>query len=113
MDEMIERLGQRFADEPLEVGPYEEQIRSDAVDLLQRCGLPKDSSVWEIQWENGEFVLLLMGRENKALDTVQEDLPVHVREADAALCEGLMRAAFAARRMGVSLGRLLLEAMEE
>ena len=38
----------------------------------------------------------------------------HLKMVDrnGVLCEGLMRAAYAAKRMGVSLGRLMLEAME-
>ena len=113
LDEIIEKLGKRFEDEPLHDGPYAKNIRSDARELLLRCGLPEDQAVWEIQWEDGEYSLLLMGRENRYIRTVAGEPPIHLMEANDILCEGLIRATFAARRLGLSLGRLMLEAMEE
>lgn len=113
LDQINQRLGHRFMDEPIVMGFYAEQIKADAQALLAQCGIPETASVWEIQWEEGQFYLLLMGRENRALRTVEGVPPIHVLEVNGVLCEGLMRAAFAARRMGVSLGRLMLEAMEE
>ncbi len=112
LDEIVERLGQRFKGEPVYKGPFVEQIEADARTLLLRCDLPKTVPVWEIQWEEGEFALLLMGHENRIVRTVEGEPPIHVMEVNGVLCEGLMRAAFAARRLGVSLGHLMLEAME-
>ena len=112
LDEIVERLGQRFKGEPVYGGPFAEQIEADARALLLPCGMPETAPVWEIQWEEGEYALLLMGRENRIVRTVEGEPPIHVMEVNGVLCEGLMRAAFAARRMGVSLGRLMLEAME-
>ena len=112
LDEIVERLGQRFKDEPMCEGPFAEQIEADAQALLLLCGMPETAPVWEIQWEEGEYALLLLGQENRPLRTVEGEPPIHVMEVNGVLCEGLMRAAFAAKRMGVSLGRLMLEAME-
>lgn len=111
LDEIIEKLGKRFRNEPMDDGPYADKIRYDARELLIECDLPDTVPVWEIQWEDGEFSLLLMGKENKAIKTVEGARPIHVLEANGSLCESLMRATFAARRFGVSLGRLMLEAM--
>ncbi len=112
LDQIAERLGQRFKDEPLYGGPYAEHIEEDARTLLLRCDLPQTVPIWEIQWEDGEFALLLMGDKNRNLRTVESQPPIHVMEVDGALCEGFMRAIFGAKRMGISLGRLMLEAME-
>ncbi len=112
LNEINERLGRSYADEPMLQGPYAKRIQEDARQLLLRCALPETASVWEIQWEDGEYVLLLLGKENRAVFTVEDEPVIHVREVDETLCQGLMRAVFAARRRGVSLGRLMLEVME-
>ena len=112
LDAICEQLARRFADEPMKRGPYAEQIRQDAQELLRRCDLPDDLPVWEIQYEDGEYSLLLLGRENRFIRTVPGDPPVHLSEANGALCKGLQQTVFAAGRLGVSLGRLMLEAME-
>lgn len=112
LDEINERLGRQYFEELILRGPYTEQIQADARELLLQCAMPEDTPVWEIQWEENEYVLLLLGREHRVIRTVEDDPPIHVQEVNGALCEGLMRATFAAKRMGVSLGRLMLEAME-
>lgn len=113
LDEINERLGRQYFEEPILRGPYTEQIQADARELLLRCAMPEDAPVWEIQWEDNEYVLLLLGQEHRAIRTVESDPHIHVQEVNGSLCEGLMRAAFTAKRMGVSLGRLMLEAMED
>ncbi len=113
LDKINERLGRQYFEEPILRGPYTEQIQADARELLLRCAMPEDAPVWEIQWEDNEYVLLLLGQEHRAIRTVESDPHIHVQEVNGSLCEGLMRAAFAAKRMGVSLGRLMLEAMED
>ena len=64
LDEIAERLGKRFKDEPLYKGPYAEFIEADARTLLSQCDFPQTVPVWEIQWEDEEYALLLMGDEN-------------------------------------------------
>lgn len=113
LDEINEQLGRQYFEEPILQGPYTEQIQADARELLLQCAMPEDAPVWEIQWEDNEYVLLLLGQEHRAIRTVESDPHIHVQEVNGSLCEGLMRAAFAAKRMGVSLGRLMLEAMED
>ena len=113
LDEINERLGRQYFEEPILRGPYTVQIQADARELLLQCAMPEDAPVWEIQWEDNEYVLLLLGQEHRAIRTVESDPHIHVQEVNGSLCEGLMRAAFAAKRIGVSLGRLMLEAMED
>ena len=112
LDEINERLGQRFKEEPIQQGPYAEQIVKDAQTLLLQCGFSDTVPVWEIQWENDEYYLLLLGEKSRAIRSIASQPPIHVSEVNKARCDGLMRAAFAARRLGVSLGHLMLEAME-
>ena len=112
LDEINERLGQRFKEEPIQQGPYSEQIEKDAQTLLLQCGFSDTVPVWEIQWENDEYYLLLLGEKSRAIRSIACQPPIHVSEVNKARCDGLMRAAFAARRLGVSLGHLMLEAME-
>jgi len=113
LDEINERLGQRFKEEPIQKGPYAEQIDKDAQMLLLQCGFSKTAPVWEIQWEKNEYDLLLLGNHSRAIRSIASQPPIHVFEVNKARCEGLMRAAFAARRLGVSLGRLMLDAMND
>ena len=113
LDEINERLRRQYFEEPILRGPYTVQIQADARELLLQCAMPEDAPVWEIQWEGNEYVLLLLGQEHRAIRTVESDPHIHVQEVNGSLCEGLMRAAFAAKRIGVSLGRLMLEAMED
>ena len=113
LNEINERLGRQYFEEPILRGPYTEQLQADARELLLQCAMPEDAPVWEIQWEDNEYVLLLLGQEHRAIRTVESDPHIHVQEVNGSLCEGLMRAAFAAKQMGVSLGRLMLEAMED
>lgn len=112
LDQINEKLARQFADEPMVRGPYAEQIQRDAEELLRTCGLSEDLPVWEIQYEGGEYSLLLLGKGNRFVRTVQGERPIHILEADETLCRGLQQAVFAAKRTGVSLGRLLLEALE-
>ena len=113
LDMINSRLGQRFSEEPMLLGPYAEEIRQDAKELLRKCDLSDDLPVWEIQYEGGEYGLLLLGTENRFIRTVRGEPSVHLFEANGALCKGLQQAVFAAKRRGVSLGRLMLEAVGE
>ena len=113
LDEINERLGQRFKEEPMQKGPYASQIDNDAQTLLKQSGISLNTPVWEIQWEDGEYGLLLLGHRSRAIRSIASQPPIHVFEVNKVPCEGLMRATFAARRLGVSLCRLMLEAMEE
>lgn len=49
LDEINERLGQRFKEEPIRKGPYGAQIDNDAQTLLLQCVLSQTAPVWEIQ----------------------------------------------------------------
>ena len=49
LDEINERLGRQYFEEPILRGPYTEQIQADARELLLQCAMPEDAPVWKIQ----------------------------------------------------------------
>lgn len=81
----------------------------DAEKLLSLAGVDTDRRVWEIQPEDGAWLVLLMGNETRTVKRTEAPADITVAEVPAAQCEGLIRAAFYAKRKGVSLGRLMGE----
>lgn len=59
--------------------------------------------------EDGAFTLLLMGTESRTIREMEEPVRLVVMETNEAACTGLMKAAMRSKRLGVSLGRLIME----
>ena len=105
----LHKLFVRFKDEPIIDSVHREQVLNDALSLQKIAGVSKFARVWEIQPGNPTLMLIL-GRQNglfkkTALPDGRQLIVLEVTEEE---CEGLMRAAFYARRNHVSLGSLLL-----
>ena len=84
-------------------------IENDAMQLLALCNLPTNLPVWEIQIEE-EILLLVMGDSNKLLGQFKKDnTVVNAYQVASKPCEGLISAAFCAKRNNVSLANVLLK----
>ena len=101
-------LAYALAEEPVIPTPHAPGIARDAVELLKRAGLSPDRAVWEIQVEDGELLMLLLSDDNKAPVCFGGEPRLFVGEAYKKPCEGLIRAAFYAKRNRISLARLLM-----
>ena len=100
-------------DEPLSKSSCSDMIENDAKHLLALCDLPINLPVWEIQIEE-EIQLLLLGDSNKPLGNYEKDgMNINVCQVEAKTCEGLVLAAFHAKRRGVSLANVLINVQGE
>ena len=89
-------------------------MNAEAKRLLRLFGLPAETPVWEIQPDEEETALLILGDENAKIKEVQADgMKYEVISVREAPCEGLMRAAVYARERGVSLMRAVCNAIQE
>lgn len=96
----------------VEIGPsiFKEKICADARYILEKCGLKKDLPVWEIQDDDEELYLLILGDKSDLIKkAVVDDLKIVVIETEKAMCEGLMKAAIFARKNKISLVRAILK----
>ena len=109
LDRTMLLMEQEYRDEPLLFSVHSEGIRADARELLRAAGMDPERKVWEIQLEEGTFTLLLMGTENRTIREMEEPVRLAVMETKEAACTGLMKAAMRSKRLGVSLGRLIME----
>ena len=109
LDRKMLLMEQKYRDEPILSSVHSEGIRADARELLQAAGMDPERKVWEIQLEEGTFTLLLMGTENRTIREMEEPVRLAVMETKEAACTGLMKAAMRSKRLGVSLGRLIME----
>lgn len=104
----LRQLNKTLEDEPVEFNPpYKEKIQKDAEELLYRVGLDLTKKVWEIQIEDNEINLLLLGKESRFIKTIQDGTTINVYETNEEECTGLVRAIFNARRNKITLARLL------
>ena len=87
--------------------PYKSRIQVDAEKLLKKTGLNTNQKVWEIQIEDDEINLLILGNENRLIKTIEDKTKINVIETKEEECIGLVRAIFYAKRNKISLARLL------
>lgn len=113
MDKLFSDCLDFYKDEKLFKSPYAEMIANDAKHLLALCNLPTNLPVWEIQIEE-EILLLLLGDSNKPLGRYEKDgMIVNVYQVEAKPCEGLISAAFYAKRSRVSLANVQIKVQDE
>ncbi len=114
LEEKLVRCAESYRDEPIPVSPFFDEVDAEAKRLLRLFGLPEDTPVWEIQPDEEETALLILGDENAKIKEVQADgMKYEVISVRKAPCEGLMRAAVYARERGVSLMRAVCNAIQE
>lgn len=101
-------MADRYAGEELTPSVHAAGIREDAVYLLKKAGLSADTSVWEIQVDGSELLLLIFGKSGKPVRAVEEQPGLLVGEVDETACLGLFKAALYAKRNHISLARVLL-----
>ena len=109
MEEIYAALAARYRDESWKPTIHAEEIRTDAKELLTAVGLDPGLPVWEIQPEDEEILLLILGEEERLLARTEGERRITAAEVRSDLCAGLFRAACFAKRNRVSLARLMLE----
>ena len=106
----LKRLSNEYINENIEFDPpYKQNIQNDAESLLAKAGLSLKHKVWEIQIEEDEIDLLILGKDNRLIKTIQGKTKIYVFEAKEEECVGLVKAIFYARRNKISLARLLCD----
>ena len=114
LEEKLIRCADVFREEKIPVSPFSEEVKAEEKRLLALLGLPAQTPVWEIQPDEEETALLILGDENAKIKEVQADgMKYEVISVREAPCEGLMRAAVYARERGVSLMRAVCNAVQE
>lgn len=114
LEERLIRCADIYREEKIPVSPFSEEVNAEAKRLLALFGLPAETPVWEIQPDEEETALLILGDENAKIKEVQADgMKYEVISVRKAPCEGLMRAAVYARERGVSLMRAVCIAVQE
>ena len=98
-----------YGDEAVVPSIHAEGIREDAKELLKAAEMDPDQKVWEIQLEDGCYILLLLGKENREIAEIREPVRLFVQEVGETECTGVIKAAMRCKRLGVSLGRLMME----
>ena len=102
--EKLAACAERYLDEEIPVSPFADEVNAEAERLLALAGLPLDLPVWEIQPDGGETALLILSDRQEVLKRFETDgVRYTVLTVDKLPCEGLMKAAAAAKRLGISL----------
>ena len=106
----LKQLSNEYLNENIEFNPpYKQNIQNDAKSLLAKAGLSLTHKVWEIQIEEDEINLLIFGKDNRLIKTIQGKTIINVLETKEEECVGLVKAIFYARRNKISLARLLCD----
>lgn len=104
----LEKLADQYKNEAWKPTVHAEGIQCDARELLRTAGLDPELPVWEIQPEEDETLLYVMGEGEKPLaQTTFGGKHLRVVETPKKPCIGVFLAACYAKRNAVSLGRLL------
>ena len=109
LEETLQSFAVKYADEKVIPSVHAAAVREEADRLLELAGLSAGMPVWEIQEEEDAVILLIMGNESRRLKEVDAPFRILVNEVPSEQCTGLVKAAFFAKRSGISLGRLLTE----
>lgn len=106
----LKQLSNEYINENIEFDPsYKQNIQNDAESLLAKVGLSLNHKVWEMQIEENEINLLILGKDNGLIKTIQDKTKINVIETNEEECTGLVKAIFYARRNKISLARLLCD----
>ena len=108
-ERILSTLAVKYQDEPWAPAVHAEEIRADARKLLACVGLDPGLPVWEIQPDDDEILLLILGEAEKPLARTEGERRIAAAEVRKDLCTGLYLAACYAKRRRVSLARLMLE----
>jgi len=101
-----------YEDEKLFKSPYAEMIENDAKQLLALCRRPTNLPVWEIQIGE-EMQLLLLGNSKESQGRYDKDgFVINVYQVASKPCEGLISAAFYAKRSKISLANVLMNVQD-
>lgn len=112
LEQRMREMAEQFRDEEITDSIHASGIREDAENLLKMAELDVNSPVWEIQLENNEIILLLMGKGNGFITTIDEPLELYVMETDGAADTGLIKGTIYCKKHNISLARVLLNRLD-
>jgi len=103
------KMAERYKDEACTASIHADGIRDDAKILLQQAGFDTNNHVWEIQVDEHELALLILGNQTRKLKEIPGEISLYVGEVNPISCIGLMKATLYAKRNHISVARILLE----
>lgn len=103
------KMAEKYKDESIVSSIHAVGIRDDAKILLEKAGIDNNKDVWEIQVDDNELVLLILGDHNKKIKEISDQVNLYIGEVNQTSCMGLMKATCYAKRNHISVARILLE----
>ncbi len=108
-EEQYAKMAEKYKDECIESSIHAVGIRDDAKILLDKAGIDNNKDVWEIQVDDNDLVLLILGDNNRKIKEISDQRNLYVGEVNKTSCTGLIKATYYAKRNHISVARILLE----
>lgn len=107
--EKLHELFVRHQDEPITDSVHKAAVLEDAHALQKLAGVSRFARVWEIQ-PGSPTLMMILGRQNALFKktALPDGTPLVVLEVMEEECDGLMKAAFCAKRLRTSIAGMLL-----
>lgn len=99
----------KLREEPILPSVYSKDMINVTNQLKELLGLSENEKIWEVQPDDEPLILLLAKQEGNIEKLYVAGQCYHIGKVDELCCEGLMRAAFCAKRTRCSLARILIE----
>lgn len=109
LDKIFEACYAKFEEETIQPSRYGKEIQKDIELLLKKGQLDPNLNVWEIQIEENELNILIMGERFKEVTSYPyENNTINIYEVKKIPCIGCMRAVIHAKRNHLSVVNVLL-----
>jgi len=103
------KMAEKYENERVISSIHAAGICEDAKTLLEKAGIDSSKDVWEIQVDDNELALMILGEKAKKIKEISDPINLYVGEVNQTSCTGLIKATFYAKRNHISVARILLE----
>ncbi len=103
------KMAEKYENERVISSIHAAGICEDAKTLLEKAGMDSSKDVWEIQVDDNELALMILGDKAKKIKEISDPINLYVGEVNQTSCTGLIKATFYAKRNHISVARILLE----
>lgn len=103
------KMAEKYESERVISSIHAAGICEDAKTLLEKAGMDSSKDVWEIQVDDNELALMILGEKAKKINEISDPINLYVGEVNQTSCTGLIKATFYAKRNHISVARILLE----
>ncbi len=103
------KMAEKYENERVISSIHAAGICEDAKTLLEKAGMDSSKDVWEIQVDDNELALMILGDKAKKIKEISDPINLYVGEVNQTSCTGLIKATFYAKRNYISVARILLE----